>query len=162
LRLGPIHVPAKFHYNPSIGFREHYHSIGRTDKYNEVTEAQTKLKQCITAINDWMTSHKLKLNAEKKGLLVVRPKIRTRPVPEIKLCLSDSVIRPSSSARIFSVVLEEDFGDFILQKPVTLVCRSDYFKLRTINSLKQYLPKQAIVTVSLERAFIMSRLILRQ
>jgi hypothetical protein len=123
------------------------------DNADDVVEAISRLEDCITAIQNWMTSHQLKLNASKTELLVLRPKSRTKPVPDIKLCLTDSTIYPSSSARNLGVIFEENFS---LHKHVSLVCRSGYFQLKTIKSVKKYLPKQALVT--LVHAFISSRL----
>lgn len=65
-----------------------------------------KIEACVSEIDPWMVSNKLKLNNEKTELLVLSA--RHRPPPSIEyIDVSGEWIKPSSSARNIGVIFEE-------------------------------------------------------
>ena len=84
-----------------------------------------------------MVSMKLKLNAEKTELLVIRSKLN-KPVPDISVSFDGSRITPSHWIRNLSVTFDEtlSFTDHI-----SAVCQSANWQLKNINAVYKYLPR---------------------
>jgi hypothetical protein len=115
--------------------------------------AQRTLELCVESISSWMSNMKLKLNAEKTELLVVRSKFRLDPVPDIEVIVGNTTIKPSSTIRNLGVIFDDtlSFSDHISRTR-----QSSYFHLRNIKGVQKYLPND--ILEGLIHAFVSSKL----
>ena len=82
-----------------------------------------KIEACVSEIDSWMLSNKLKLNRGKTDLLILSA--RHRPPPSIEYVdVSGERIEPSPSARNIRVIFDEHMS---LAKHVTNICRTCFF-----------------------------------
>lgn len=82
-----------------------------------------KIEACVSEIDSWMVSNKLKLNRGKTELLVLSA--RHRPPPSIEyIDVSGERIKPSPSARNIGVIFDEHMS---LDKHVTNTCKACFF-----------------------------------
>jgi len=90
---------------------------------------------CVSEINSWMVSNKLKVNRRKTELLVLSA--RHLPPPSIEyIDVSGEWIKPSSSARNIGVTFDEHMS---LDKHVTSTCKICFFHLRNITKIRDCL-----------------------
>ena len=82
-----------------------------------------KIEACVSEIDSWMTCNKLKLNREKRELLILNARHRPPPLRE---CINVSGVRiePSPSARNIGVIFDEHMS---LDKHVTRTCKAPFF-----------------------------------
>ena len=112
----------------------------------------SRIEACVSEINSWMVSNKLKLNRGKTELLVLSA--RHRPPPSIEyIDVSGEQIKPTSSARNIGVIFDEHMS---LDKHVTNICKASFFHHRNISKIKDCLSQAD--TEKMVRAFITSKL----
>ncbi|KAL9967819.1 hypothetical protein ACROYT_G026116 [Oculina patagonica] len=89
----------------------------------EQPDSIAKIEACVSEIDSWMVSNKLKLNRGKTELLILSP--RHRPPPSIEYVdVSGEQIEPSPSARNIGVIFDEHMS---LEKHVTSTCKACFF-----------------------------------
>ena len=99
------------------------------------------IEACISDINKWMLSNKLKLNNSKTEVLVIGA--RHRPHPQLDLLLvGDEHVVPTSSARNLGTVFDDNMT---LESHVT--AKSAFFHIRNIARIKRYLSQASIKTL---------------
>jgi len=103
-----------------------------------------------------MGSNRLKLNAEKTQLIWIGPGQQLAKLTMTQLRLINSVVEFDSMATNLGVVLD---GQLSMSQQVTAVCRSCFYQLHQLKSVKSSLTRealhsliQAFVTVSLTTA----------
>ena len=112
----------------------------------------TRIEACVSEIDSWMVSNKLKLNRGKTELLVLSA--RHRPPPSIEyIDVSGERIKPTSSARNIGVIFDEHMS---LDKHVTNICKACFLHLRNISIIRDCLSQAD--TEKLVHAFITSKL----
>ena len=112
----------------------------------------SRIEVCVSEIDSWMVSNKLKLNRGKTELLVLSA--RHRPPPSIEyIDVSGERIKPTSSARNIGVIFDEHMS---LDKHVTNICKACFFHLRNISKTRDCLSQAD--TGKLVHAFITSKL----
>ena len=112
----------------------------------------SRIEACVSEIDSWMVSNKLKLNRGKTELLVLSA--RHRPPPSIEyIDVSGERIKPTSSARNIGVIFDEHMS---LDKHVTNICKACFFHLRNISKIRDCLSQAD--TEKLVHAFITSKL----
>jgi hypothetical protein len=112
------------------------------------------IQTCIVDVKLWMTQNKLKLNDDKTEALLLKKKsaksANDQPV-SIKVGTTD--ITFTSSARNLGFMISSDMS---LDKHIANLCRSAYFELRKISTIRHYLSVQT--TNTLVCAFFLSKL----
>ena len=87
-----------------------------------------------------MNKNKIKLNEEKTELLVVGNRTRLRQVKKEPLTLGPNAVPFQTSAKYLGVILDETLS---MKEHVTSLCRSSYFHLRKIASIRPYLSDES-------------------
>jgi hypothetical protein len=111
------------------------------------------LEKAFLLITDWMSQHKLQLNAQKTEFILISPISRRKSVPTLILNLNGSFISPSNHVRNLGFIFDKHLT---FDQQISSVIKSCYFYLRNIASVKKYLPPASLET--LVHAFISSRL----
>jgi len=120
-----------------------------------VSESQTAAAQsalCVEGLDQWMGSNRLKLNAEKTQLIWIGTGQQLAKLTVTQLQLINSVVEFDSTATNLGVVLG---GQLSMSQQVTAVCRSCFYQLRQLKSVKSSLTREALH--SLIQAFIHCR-----
>ena len=100
-----------------------------------------------------MNKNKLKLNEEKTELLVIGDRTRLCQVKKEPLTFGPNAVPFKISAKYLGVHLDETLS---MKEQVTSLCRSFYFHLRKIASIRPYLSDES--TAQLVSSLIISRL----
>ncbi len=116
-------------------------------------QARSKLQTCISDIKTWMTLNRLKLNDAKTELLIISSKNNQAKIKDKSLIVGDSRIATSPSARNLGIIFDQTMK---MESQVKSTCKSVYFQIRNISSIRRYLSDSAANTVV--NALIMSRL----
>ena len=101
----------------------------------------------------WMTHNLLKLNDDKTDIIYIASPhfAKSISVPTIKV--DDTQIEPSLKVTNLGVI----FDQFLkMDDHITTVCKASYFHLKNIRSLKPYLSREALLTVT--HSFITTRI----
>jgi len=111
-----------------------------------------QLLRCITDIADWMTSNRLKLNAEKTQFIWLGSSYYTASVSRLPLSVGGSTVFPDDTVRNLGVTFD---AQLTMRNHVDNVVRSCFFQLRQLRSVRRSLTHEALHT--LIHAFIASR-----
>ena len=126
----------------------------RSGRPSDITDSITDLETCIQDVRKWMIDNKLKLNDDKTEALLFHTKKSLSQIPKPdSILVGNSDISFSTSARNLGYIISEDMS---LDAHISHICRTAYFAIRQISSLRQYLTLQA--TKILVCAFVLSRL----
>ena len=118
-----------------------------TNNDMELTNSITKIEECLSDIDKWMSINRLKLNKDKTELLQLFSKYNPqKSLPPLRF--GTDIIKPSSHA-IFHTTLMS------MLRHVNNVCKSAFYHLRTISSIRKYLSTQT--TEILIHAFVTSK-----
>ena len=111
------------------------------------------IEACISDINRWILSNKLKLNYNSKTEVLVIGALH-RPHPQLDLSLvGDEHVVPTSSERNLGTVFDDNTT---LESHVAAICKSAFFHIRNIARIKRYLSQANIET--LIHAFVTCKL----
>ena len=126
-----------------------------SDDSSNIQSLTEKVKNCTVAIKNWMLSNKLMLNDYKTDVLLVVPrKDSSHPSLPTIIDIGDDINIPiSDRVRDLGVVLD---SNLTLEKWISDICRSTYFELRRISSVRRYLTFES--TKLLVCSFVLSRL----
>ena len=120
----------------------------------EIDGLMTRTQECISDLKVWMTQNKLHLNDEKTELLLAYPKkFLNHPSLPTSLEIGNVTVPFSSSVRSLGVTLDPTLS---FHQHISNVCRSAYFELRKISSVRHLLSAEA--TTTLVCAFVFSKL----
>ena len=115
-------------------------------------EATTKLLSCIREIDSWMSSNRLKLNADKTEFMWLGTRQQLSKIDNEPLHVGGQLLSPSNSARSLGVVID---GQLTMDKHAKNVVKNCFYQLRQLRSVKRSLTLEA--RRSLMAAFIASR-----
>ena len=106
----------------------------------ELTNSITKIEECLSDIDKWMSINRLKLNKYKTELLYLFSKYNPqpslpRPPPPPPLRFGTDIIKPSSHAIFDTTIMS-------MLRHVNNVCKSAFDHLRTNSSIRKYLSTQ--------------------
>jgi hypothetical protein len=130
-----------------------------TQLYNSCKPSQTQatvqsMQTCISDVKQWMSDNRLKLNDDKTESLLIRKKTdRSFASLPSSIQVGSASIAFSSHARNLGFIVSYDMS---LDKHISTICRSAYFEIHRISSIRKYLSVQ--VTNTLACAFILSKL----
>jgi len=116
-------------------------------------ETICRIEACIVDIKRWMALNKLKLNDDKTEFLVITSPQNRHKVSIQSINVCESLVQSVGTARNLGVLFDHALN---MAKHVTSLCQAAYYRLRTINSIRNTLTKEAAVI--LIHAFVTSRL----
>ena len=136
--------------NQSFADDTQVYSSSSQDQLSNTLET---VQDCVLDVKQWMTDNKLKLNDDKTEAILFRKKtVTSASLPQsIQICNSE--ISFSDHARNLGFTVSSDMS---LDKHISLVCRSAYFELHRISSIRKFLTIQ--ITNTLICAFVLSKL----
>ena len=120
---------------------------------SDFIQVSTETEVCVADVKDWMNKNKLKLNEEKTELMVVGDRTRLCQVKKESLTFGPNAVSFQTSAKYLGAHLDETLS---MKEQVTSLCRSSYFHLRKIGSIRPYLSDES--TAQLVSSLILSRL----
>ena len=130
-----------------------------TQLYNSSKPNQTHalvqtMQTCISDVRQWMTDNRLKLNDDKtEALLIMKKNERSLTSPPTSIQVGSASIAFNSHARNLGFTVSSDLS---LDRHVSNICRSAYFEIHRLSSIRKFLSVQ--VTNTLACAFILSKL----
>ena len=104
-----------------------------TNNDMELTNSITKIEECLSEIDMWMSINRLKVNKDKTELLYLFSKYNSQQ-SLLPLRFGTDIIKPSSHARNIGAVFETAMPMF---PHVNNVCKSAFYHLRTISCIKK-------------------------
>ena len=102
--------------------------------------ALEKINLCISDIRTWMIKNKLKINDSKTEFLVLSSSFFKQQFNDSQINVGNTEINPSLSARNLGVIFDSHLN---LESHINSVCRSAYFHLRNIRSIRNMLTDNA-------------------
>lgn len=115
--------------------------------------AVRRFTDCVERINGWMSSNRLKLNAEKTQVIWIGTRQQLAKVDIDQLHLLSADVTFSTTVSDLGVVIDRQLG---MADQVAALCRSCFFQLRQLRTVRCSLTADAVAT--LVHAFISSRL----
>ena len=113
----------------------------------ELTNSITKIEECLSDIDKWKSINRLKLNKDKTELLYLFSKYNPQPsLPPLRF--GTDIIKPSLHTIFDTTIMS-------MLRHVNNVCKSAFYHLRTISSIRKYLSTQT--TEILIHAFVTSK-----
>jgi hypothetical protein len=119
----------------------------------DANDALSALTKCIEDVRVWMTQSLLKLNEDKTEFLVISSPYYQESVSKTSLNVGDAVITSAEHCRNLGVVFDSKMD---MKKHVATVCRSGFFQLRKIGTIRKYLSDESCAT--LIHSFVTSRI----
>ena len=102
--------------------------------------ALEKNNLCISDIRTWMIKNKLKIIDSKTEILLLTSSFFKQLFNDLQINVSSTEINPSLSARNLGVIFDSHLN---LESHINYVCRSAYFHLRNISSIRNMLTDNA-------------------
>jgi len=121
---------------------------------NAMSNLSAVFTSCVSEVEQWMNSNRLKLNCDKTEVLWLTSRkticlVATAP----SVIVGNSVIQPSSGARNLGVYFDRHLN---MKQHINNVCKQCYFQLRQLRVVRRSLPADVLKT--LLHAFISCRL----
>ena len=107
---------------------------------SDPTIALDKINLCISDLRTWMIKHKLKINDSKTEFMVLTSSFLKQQFNDLQIKVGNSQIKPSTTARNLGVTFDSHLN---LESHINSVCRSAYFHLRNIRSVRKMLTYDA-------------------
>ena len=121
---------------------------------SEIHSVVQNVEDCISDVKVWMNQNQLKLNDDKTEALLIQSKSSFRSFDKPNIMHVGNVdVTFSHSARNLGYTISNTMS---LDAHITNVCRSAYFAIRQIGSIRRFLTVEA--TKTLVCAFVLSRL----
>ncbi len=127
-----------------------YISIKPSDNWDTTS---TRIQNCVSEVRGWMSSNMLKLNQDKTEVIIFHPKHRANPFADMSLTIDNCALPLATQVRNLGV--NQDCH-LTMEAQVNTICRSCYFHLRNISSIRQYITTDACRTIV--QATVTSRL----
>ncbi|XP_068704548.1 uncharacterized protein [Montipora foliosa] len=140
------------HHNVSYHFHADDSQLYLSFKGNQQLAQSRQSLKCLTDISSWMLANGLKLNHDKTELMCIHSRFLSRP-PLDEIVVGGETIVPCTSAVNLGIVFDECMTG---ELQVSKICKSSYFHLRNLSSIRKYLTTNAAHTIV--HAFISSRL----
>lgn len=115
--------------------------------------ALESLTRTVNDLQSWMTNNYLKLNGDKTEFLVMTSPTLRASVQLPPFSIDDSAIEPCTSTRNLGSIFDEAAS---MASHVQQVCKTSFFHLRNISSIRSSLTKSACERLT--HAFISSRI----
>ena len=140
--------------NVSPGFYADDSQLYIVCKLDSIQSSMGSLEKCISDIEDWMLSNRLKLNGDKTELTIFnKPSVSRKCLQMPSLCVSDACIEPQSCCRNLGSFFDKHLS---MDSHIQNVCKASYYHLKKIASIRPLLDIKT--TASLVHAFISSKI----
>lgn len=116
-------------------------------------KASSDLFKCISSVNDWMHTNKLKLNQDKTELIVFGSRKAINNLPSHSITIGNNEIPFSSKARNLGVILDETLS---MDQAVSSIRQSCYLHLRKISRIRPFIPEEAAKQLVI--SFVLSKI----
>ena len=120
-------------------------------RQNSIQATTSRLNSCLSGIDEWMASNRLKLNQEKTDIPWCATKRRLRFLDHSPLLLSGTVINPSAGVKDLEVIISNDLS---MTPHVNLLVSQCFYQLRRIKNCCRTLPRDTVKT--LVNSFVIS------
>ena len=107
---------------------------------SDPTIAIDKINLCISDLRTWMIKHKLKINDSKTEFMVLTSSFLKQQFNDLQIKVGNSQIEPSPTARNLGVIFDSHLN---LESHINSVCRSAYFHLKNIRTVRNMLTDDA-------------------
>ena len=99
-------------------------------------EAIGRLENCISELQTWMNSNKLKLNSDKTEFFIAGSYHGLRQLPSLQIKVGQHSINPSATVRNLGVFFDEQMS---MTRQVNSIISSVNLQLRNIRRIQRYL-----------------------
>ena len=123
------------------------------DKSGNADSMISKVTVCISEIDKWMSSNRLKLNSEKNQFIWLGSSRQLQKVTVDSITLAGSTLSFQSSVNDLGVLID---GRLSMCDHVQRVCRTSYYQLRQLRVIRNSLSMKTCA--ALVHAFVTSRL----
>ena len=123
------------------------------EKASALPSVLSKVATCITEIDRWMNSNRLKLNSDKTQFIWLGSRHELLKVSIVSIDLGSCEVKFRDSVNNLGVVID---GQLSMKDHVQKVCKTCYYHLRQLRSIRGSLSVDSCS--ALVRAFISSRL----
>ena len=100
----------------------------------EAARCLHKLSTCISEVQNWMLSNKLKLNEDKTEFFIASSPHHKRYLQNVTLHVNGSSIKPVPTVRNLGVMFNETMT---MSQHVNTVCRSANYHIRNIGKIRK-------------------------
>ncbi len=119
----------------------------------DIANKLSLIEHAMTHIENWMHTHRLKLNTDKTDFMLIYPNTRRKAIPNISLNLNGTILHPHDKVRNLGFIFDKNLS---CEVHLSNVIKSCYYHLRNIAAIKKYLTKSHIEI--LVHSFITSKL----
>ena len=123
------------------------------DKASATNNLISVVTGCIAEIDEWMSSNRLKLNADKTQFIWLGTRQQLRKVDSDQIQLGSDVVKLQTTVNNLGVTIDNHLS---MKEHVQRICRSSFYQLRQIRTVRTSLTRAACE--SLVHAFVSSRL----
>ena len=110
-----------------------------------ITEAITKIEQCLTEMTDWYGKNQLKLNTEKSEAVIFLTKTKRNDLPcNISVTIDGHRVVPKPSVRNLGVILD---SGLTMQAQVAQIAKCCYHQIRNIGQIRSSISDEACKTL---------------
>jgi len=129
--------------------------LSKATRVEDIQAAKQAIVNCIKSIQDWSSSHRLKLNAAKSEViwLGTRQQLAKLNEADRTLQIDNAVLKPSTVIRNLGVLIDEQLSMDTNARQCAKTC---FFHLRRIRQLHRYVDCETLYM--LVRALVLSRL----
>ena len=107
---------------------------------SDLSIAIDKINLCISDIRTWVIKNKLKINDSKTEILVLTSSFLSNNFNDLQINVGNTQIKPTASSRNLGVIFDRHLN---LESHINNVCRSAYFQIRNIGSVRNMLSDDA-------------------
>ena len=119
----------------------------------ELSNAVSRVEECIMRVRTWMTDHRLKMNDAKTEVIYIASKPVSAALVQQPIVINNQHIESSRAVRKIGVTFDQHLS---METHIGLMCRSAYLQLRRLASLRRYMDSATLE--HLMHAFVTSRL----
>ena len=139
------------------GFGYHLYAddsqIYKSTPHDNVLDLSKDLCKCISDVNVWMTTNRLKMNNDKTELTFIGTPSKLKSIDQKSVAVDNVEISLSSNVKNLGVILDSSLS---MDKAISHIRKMCYLELRKISQIRSSLSEEA--TKKLVSAFVISKL----
>ena len=103
-----------------------------------LSQAMLNIEKCVTAVKEWMTLNKLKLNDSKTEFLLISPKYHYQKLMKLDPCIrvGNTTIKPTKWVRNLGAIFD---ANMTMVAHTNMVTRSMHYHIRRIAKIRGHL-----------------------
>ena len=122
-------------------------------KLSDFADCHQQIEVCVSEIQTWMSSNRLKLNGDKTELTVFSSPRLSKELPTFHLAIGEDRVDPQPSSKNLGSFFDQHMS---MDVQVNYICKTSYYHLSKIASIRSLLDRRT--TEALIQAFVTSRL----